>query len=247
MKNAKVFDIQRYCINDGKGIRTVVFFKGCPLACKWCHNPQGLSSIDNNNVLEYSTNELLNEVLKDKDYYDTSGGGVTFSGGEATLQVNFLIEFSKLLKKENINIVLETSGYCNTENFIKICKEIDEIFFDIKLLNNELCYIYTKGKLDIILKNLYEIDKLNKPITFRCPIIGNVNDNENHIKDIIQLAKKINNLKEIHLLPYNELTKNSYERLNLSFNDVFCVPTKELLQTYKQEIENNTGKKVVVL
>ena len=72
MKNAKVFDIQRYCINDGKGIRTVVFFKGCPLACKWCHNPQGLSSIDDNNVLEYSTNELLNEVLKDKDFYDTS-------------------------------------------------------------------------------------------------------------------------------------------------------------------------------
>ena len=247
MINAKLFDIQRYCINDGKGIRTVVFFKGCPLACKWCHNPQGSSLIDDREVLNYSSKLLLNEILKDKEFFDASGGGVTLSGGEATFQGNFLIEFSKLLKKENINIVLETSGYCNTENFIKICKEIDEIFFDIKLLNDELYYIYTKGKLDIILKNLYEIDKLNKPITFRCPIIGNVNDNENHIKDIIQLAKIINNLKEIHLLPYNELTKNSYERLNLSFNDVFCVPTKELLQTYKQEIENNTGKKVVVL
>ena len=100
MKNAKVFDIQRYCINDGKGIRTVVFFKGCPLACKWCHNPQGLSSIDNNNVLEYSTNELLNEVLKDKDYYDTSGGGVTFGGGEPLLHAEFIKEFIEIAPKE---------------------------------------------------------------------------------------------------------------------------------------------------
>ena len=70
MINAKLFDIQRYCINDGKGIRTVVFFKGCPLACKWCHNPQGLSLIDDREVLNYSSKLLLNEILKDKEFFD---------------------------------------------------------------------------------------------------------------------------------------------------------------------------------
>ena len=132
--------------------------------------------------------------------------------------------------------------------FGKRTRKIDEIFFDIKLLNDELYNIYTKGKLELSLLNLFEVDKLNKPITFRCPIIGNVNNVDSHIYDVIQLTKKITNLKEIHLLPYNKLTKTSYERLNLEFNsDDYYVPTKEQLQCFKKMIEINTGKKVIVL
>ena len=138
----KIFSIQRLCPCDGDGIRTVVFFKGCPLRCQWCQNPEGLEI--NEPCEEYSEQELLQEVIKDKNYFKNSNGGVTLSGGELLCQADFVVSFSKLCKQNEINVTIETSGYADKDIFKKVCLSVDEVLFDLKVLSEEDFFNYTK-------------------------------------------------------------------------------------------------------
>ena len=150
MNEGIIFDIKRYAINDGPGIRTTVFFKGCPLYCHWCHNPEGIdtnieklninkkinSKINQNEIVGYKINkeDLTNEILKDIIFYNESGGGVTFSGGEPLLQIDFLHSMLIECKKNKINTAIDTCGYSTIKRIEKIYDYVDLFLYDLKFL-----------------------------------------------------------------------------------------------------------------
>jgi len=261
-------DIKRNALDDGPGIRTLVFFKGCPLSCVWCQNPEAKSpfkeisftkyscsecgtclkvcnqdaidfsnknridrSLCNlcgkcievcpNNALEfvgqeYSTKDLLEIILKDKIFYKNSGGGVTFSGGEPLYHINFINKLVKELKKENIHICLETSGYYNREKFYEfILPYIDLIYFDLKIYNPKLHARYCKVSNEMILDNFEDIIK-NQSIEIlpRIPLIPNITDTDENLNNLANYLKSLN-AKKIGLLPYNPLWLAKSEKIGI--------------------------------
>ena len=177
MMKGLIFDIKRFSVNDGPGIRTTVFFKGCPLKCLWCHNPEGRSGnvqdvisshmIGNKTFAcsesigrEITINEVIDEIEKDRVFYEESNGGVTLSGGEPFFQFEFLAEILKNLKNKNLHIALDTTGYTNNENIIKIKEYVDIFLYDIKLMDDDLHIKYTGVSNNIILKNLKYLIKI---------------------------------------------------------------------------------------
>ncbi len=220
-KQALIADIQRSSIHDGPGLRTTVFFKGCPLSCAWCHNPECISF--NKETLFYpekcigcnkcdegcfsgakvicgkemTTKELMNEILLDKPYYKNEGG-VTFSGGEPLCHKDFLIEMIKECKKHNINTAIESSLiYFDEELF----KNIDYIMVDLKLFDDELHKKYTGVSNKTILENFKKLDSLNKPYIVRTPLIKNVTD----IDDIKAFVGTLKNVSKHETLKYHPL------------------------------------------
>ncbi|WP_291255986.1 glycyl-radical enzyme activating protein [Fusobacterium sp.] len=259
-KKGLIFDIQKFSIHDGPGIRTTIFFKGCSLRCAWCHNPESICpqqqlsynpkkcqlcgtcvkyvnskginiknnqlnidfSIHNNSFQlvnicpfkayeilgkEYTSNEIIDIILKDKEYYDNSNGGVTFSGGEALNQIDFICELGHKLKALNINICLDISGY-DTNNFIdKTFDFVDIYLLDFKIFNSKLQkkYINKNFKIDDLLN---KFEKNKKKVILRCPIIPNINNTTEHFQKIEEYIIKYSCIKDINLLPYHNLRKN---------------------------------------
>lgn len=234
-----VFDIQKFSIHDGPGIRTTVFFKGCSLKCKWCHNPESIFpfkqlnynekkctlcgtcikyvkndgiKIENEKLVidfkkhnnnfelvkicpnsaysiygkELGIEELIENILKDKDYYDNSNGGVTFSGGEALNQIDFIEALGKKLKEYGIHICLDFSGFDPNNLLERTFDFVDMYLLDFKLKNtdNQLKFLGKKLNICDILDKL-EIQQ--KDVYLRCPIIPSVNDTEEHFDEIIKL------------------------------------------------------------
>lgn len=259
-----IFDIQRFSIHDGQGIRTVMFTKGCPLSCMWCQNPESQKSnaevafyyenctdckkcIENcpnnainpitkisnfsictqcgicidaceNNVRriigkKLSKKEIIKELLADIDFFHNSNGGVTFSGGEPFMHIEFLYDIVKELKASNIHINVETCGYFNIDKVKKILPYIDMIFFDIKHLNNELHKKFAGQENKIIFNNFNILNAIFKNIQIRIPLIPGINDNEEHIKLICDfLIEKGYN--SVHLLPYHSLGNSKLIRID---------------------------------
>ncbi len=221
MDKALIADIQRASMHDGPGLRTTVFFKGCPLNCAWCHNPEcisfekeilyypekciGCNKCDEGcfsgaKVIcgkEYTKEELLKEILIDKDYFKNNGG-VTFSGGEPLCQKEFLLEMISLLKEFNISTAIETSLIYFDE---KILSGVDYIMADLKLFNNDLHKKYTGVSNKVILENFKKLDKLNKPYIIRTPLIKNVTDVDN----INNFVSTLKNVEEHQYLTYHPL------------------------------------------
>ena len=167
-----VFDIKKFAIHDGPGIRTTVFLKGCPLRCWWCHNPESIKQIkiDENNsctasetsiVRKYSVNELLKIIQKDLIFYDESDGGVTFSGGEPLIQIDFLELILQKCKSEYIKTAIDTCGYVKTESFERIYKYTDLFLYDLKLFDDELHRKYTGVSNNLIKENLEFLNSIN--------------------------------------------------------------------------------------
>ena len=186
-----VSNIQRFCLHDGPGIRTTVFFKGCNLRCPWCSNPENINfNIEEYNYnnqkgkygKEYSLDELESEILKDKDYYDTNGG-VTFSGGEPLLQFKNIEPLLKKLKEDKINICVETALTVPKE-FINIAlKYVDEFIIDIKIIDSTSDKI--NGNPSLYLDNVKEVYSKNKNIIFRIPLVYDYTYTESNINKII--------------------------------------------------------------
>ena len=249
MEKAKIFDIQRYCVDDGAGIRTTVFFKNCPLRCKWCHNPEGVTEnyryADGKPICkEMSVNEIFDEIIKDKEYYLSTGGGVTLSGGEVALWADFALKLLLKCKNAGINSVVETSGYCSESDFATLIKCADTVYFDIKLLDKNEFKNYTGGRLEVVLNALDYLCSTDKNIVLRCPVIGGVNDNEEYFNSLIRLINEHKNIAEIHLLPYHDLMKNKYKKCGLNYDKKFCVPTEEVMKKARQTISKETNVKV---
>ncbi|MHA1966452.1 MAG: glycyl-radical enzyme activating protein [Candidatus Hodarchaeales archaeon] len=238
MKSIKgvIFDIKRYALHDGPGIRTTVFFKGCSLNCWWCHNPEGINpqlkhiqgtawtygSLNS----QYDTigrvvtdEDVLEEIKRDWIFYEQSEGGITFSGGEPLMQPEFL---SSLLKKCKLNMevsmTLDTSGYASWETIEMIKEEIDLFLYDIKFIDNNEHMKYTGVSNTQILNNLETLDKQTHNIIIRFPVIPGITDTHSNIDKLSNWLQERSTISEIHLLPYHNIAKAKYHRLGLDYH-----------------------------
>lgn len=255
-KKGLVFNIQRYSLNDGDGIRTIVFFKGCPLRCPWCSNPESQkmeiefmkNRQDNSKLKEvgkwYSVEELVKEVLKDEIFFNSSGGGVTLSGGEILMQSEFILEFLKELKEYSINVTIETSGYGNSKSFEKILPYVDTVLYDLKIVDNKKSMEILNGDFDLIYKNFKIAIKNNKVIA-RIPYIPNYTNDDENIEKILKILKK-ENINEVHLLPYHNYGMSKYELLDRKYEleEVEIQKQEEIIKK-KKDIEKK-GFKVII-
>lgn len=237
-----VFDIKHFAIHDGPGIRTSIFFKGCPLRCWWCHNPEsqkcGIEKLDfkfngsDSIGWETSANQLLIEVEKDRPFYEQSGGGITFSGGEPLLQADFLIESAKYFKKNNFHLCLDTTGYSSFEVFEKACAVFDLFLFDIKLIDAEKHKKYTGVSNKQILKNLEYLINTDKSVQIRFPLIPTINDSLDDLKKIATYLNQFKSIKNIYILPYHRIAHGKYEKLQIENK------MKEIREPEKKEIDS---------
>jgi len=253
-----IFDIKKYAIHDGPGIRVTIFFKGCPMRCWWCHNPEGQKSTvepilkkrivdsESNNYLEkeeivgrvVTVREVINEIKKDIIFMEQSHGGVTFSGGEPLLQIEFVNELLKECKKLNLHTTIDTSGCVPFDTFLKIIDKVDLFLYDIKTLDDSKHRKYTGVSNHQILSNLSALVKLKKSIIIRIPIIPTINDNE---KDIIQFGEFFTELqiRNVELVPYHKLGIEKYNQLQI-INQLKDIPnpTIEDLEKMKVTLES---------
>ena len=265
-----IFNIQKCSVHDGEGIRTIIFFKGCPLHCKWCSNPEsqkytkqiteftrkcigcgmcrsvcdrdaiiekdGMPVIDRERCngcmkcaemcfaeakticgKEMSADELFNEIRKDKFFYDHSGGGVTFSGGEALTQPELLTELARKCKKNRISTTIETCGCGDFEKFKEALPYIDYMFFDLKVMDSEKHKEVTGAGNEQILRNLEAIQQFNIPCTIRTPVIPGINDSEDNIRATAEYISSLPSVKEYELLPYHDFGVSKYAALGREY------------------------------
>lgn len=229
-----IFDIKHFAIHDGPGIRTTVFFKGCPLNCWWCHNPEShkilpekyedcsfrcninlsLSSQNDEVGRKVTISEVMREIEKDSVFYEESGGGVTFSGGEPTMQPDFLLSLLKECKGAGLHTTVDTSGYVPTRILEKIIDYTDLFLYDLKLMNDELHQKYTGVSNKLIHTNLKWLDENDKNIYIRIPIVPGITDSQENITETINFLMKLGNISEINLLPYHKAGEGKYSRFN---------------------------------
>lgn len=206
---ASIDSIESFGLVDGPGIRTVIFFNGCKLRCKYCHNPEMWNKKEEN----YSVDDIVNKVKRFKPYY-RDNGGVTYSGGEPLLHVDFLIELSKRLKEENINIALDTAG-CGIGKYDELLKYIDLIILDIKHVEPSSFKSLTGFEKTESLKFIDSLNRSNKKVWIRQVIIPDVNDNYEYIDKLHDFLKNIKNIEKVEFLPYHKLGSEKYIALNI--------------------------------
>jgi pyruvate formate lyase activating enzyme len=236
--HAYIFNIQRFSIHDGPGIRTTVFFQGCPLQCIWCHNPEGIpqhlegskGNKSRDTVKKYSIDSLLKEILKDKVFYDESGGGVTFSGGEPLMQSAFLIEILKKLREQNIHATVDTSGYASLKNFREITSLVDLILLDLKIIDNKDHKLYTGTDNSQIHKNLDYLIERKIPFRIRIPLVNVLTADSGNLKRIANMLKDKGEIN-IDLLSYHDLGKGKKEKMGIKEKKIqLTAPSKERIE-----------------
>ena len=257
MCSVTIFDIKRFAVHDGPGIRTTVFMKGCPMDCWWCHNPEsrksepeevvynrklGEKEIDARKIYgkTMQIHELIEEILKDNLFHDESGGGVTFSGGEPLFQSDALMKLLQRCKKHGIHTTVDTCGYTQWLNFEKIIDYTDLFLYDLKMLDPAKHEKFMGVKNDLIIENLNKLLNRNVNIELRIPIIPGVNDSGEEIRRYTNfLRKSIKNAFKLHLLPYHSIADNKYQKLNME-NRMENIDKVDRLNidSFKQELES---------
>lgn len=208
---ASIDSIETFGLVDGPGIRVVVFFNGCKLRCKYCHNPEMWQKRENN----YTPEELVQKIKRCQPYFKNNGG-VTFSGGEPLLHSEFIIETAKLLKKDNIHIALDTSGVGNG-HYAEILQYIDLILLDIKHVTKQGYKDITGIELKETEKFIDTANKMNKDIWIRQVIVPGIMDNEEYIDSLVNYLKHIKNIKRVDFLPFHRLGREKYLSLNIPY------------------------------
>jgi glycyl-radical enzyme activating protein len=273
----KIFDIQRAGLYDGPGIRTVVFFKGCPLRCVWCHNPESQQSQPQiafrpdhcvvcgtcvevcehqaHTILngqhhydrehckrcgecvqqcifealqitgrEMSVEEVFAEVESDRIYYEQSGGGLTLTGGEPMLQLNFTLALLSKARQSGIHTCIETCGFASPEAYRQVFPLVDLVLFDYKATGSQEHQRLTGVPQDLILKNLALILESGSHLWLRCPIVPGVNDTQEHFQGIAELERQFPQIEVIEILPYHNLGNDKYARYGMT-NPLPGIPT----------------------
>ena len=223
---AIVSNIQRFSIHDGPGVRTTVFFKGCPLSCKWCHNPEAISFELEKGSVCYTAAELAKKIVRDQIFFGENGG-ITISGGEPLAQdMAFMIDFLNKLKNQGINVVCDTSGDVPWDCFQLVMPYVDLFLYDIKLATESAHLKFTGRSNKRIIDNLRKLSKLKK-VQLCVPVVGGVNEG-NEMKEILRLAKKVAPSAPVKLIPYHQLGIQKWERLGKN-PQKFYTPTKEYI------------------
>ena len=287
MKN--ITNIQKFSIHDGDGIRTTVFFKGCPLKCEWCHNPETqrfekemqvdrekctgcgtCASVCPNGAVrmteyhrpswdpkactfcgkcenfcpagvreivgrEYTVKELTKELMKDQMFYEESGGGVTFSGGEVmSMDMDFILAMAKELKRQDVTLTIDTCGYVPYERFEKILPYVNTFLYDVKVMDPELHKKYMGTDNKLILENLIRLSQDGARIYIRIPTIKEVNGNEQNMKETIAFLKEHDiHPAGVNLLPYHDTGSGKYAKLGMEYKGTdLHAPDKEEMEAF---------------
>ena len=208
---ASIDSIETMGLVDGPGIRVVIFFNGCKLRCKYCHNPETWVRGKENMTVD----EVYNKIMRCEPYF-RNNGGVTFSGGEPLLHQEFIIELSKKLKEKNIHIALDTAGVGNG-NYTELLKYIDLVLLDIKHTNNE-GYKYITGKdITSVEEFISELNTSGTKVWIRQVITPGITDTREYILSLKEYIKKINNIERIDLLPYHTMGIEKYNKLGIPY------------------------------
>lgn len=211
----RIFNVQRYCVHDGPGIRSIVFFSGCPLRCIWCCNPEAF--IPNTTYTrEINAREAAEWLLKDRSYYRKSKGGVTLSGGEPLMQVEFAKTLLEICQEHNIETAIETCGYVPGNSFDAVDGLVDYYLYDIKHMDEEAHRRYTGVGNRRIIENLQRLSLSGKNITLRLPLISDINTDKEEACRVGELIGMLN-IAEVHLLPYHRLGEVKYHNLNVTY------------------------------
>lgn len=231
-----VFDLKKYAIHDGPGIRTTVFFKGCPLECWWCHNPEArnpepeeltecgsgigrryIGDPGRDGVVGYeiTVGELVREIEKDRIFYDQSGGGVTFSGGEPFMQIDFLQGLLEVCGDRGIGTAVDTSGYLPWERFERVLGGVDLFLYDIKLMDEGLHEKYTGVSNRTILENVVRLSGAGAAVLPRIPLVPGITDTKDNIGAVIRFLSDLEGISEVSLLPYNKIAEDKFERFGI--------------------------------
>lgn len=223
----RIFDIQKYSIHDGPGIRTIIFLKGCALRCRWCCNPES-QSFDIQPMMfegkekimgqDVTVEELMPIVKQDIFYYNRSGGGVTLSGGESLLQPAFAPHLLHACKDIGVNTAIETTGFAKWETIEKYLPYLDYVLMDIKHMDSAKHREFTTQPNELILENARKIAESGAVnLTIRVPVIPTFNHSPEEIRAIAEFAASLPNVEKLHLLPYHRLGQGKYEGLNREY------------------------------
>jgi pyruvate formate lyase activating enzyme len=286
-----IFNIMRYSVNDGPGIRTTVFLKGCPLHCKWCHNPEALARHreiifredrclrcgdcvavcqghatrqENGRIVimreqciqcghcievccaaaremagqEMATAEVMAEISKDVVFFDASGGGVTFSGGEPLLQHKFLLSLLQACKQKGIHTAVDTAGYASPAILARISAFVDLFLYDLKTLDDAKHREFTGVSNRLILENLQRLSRWRKNVIVRMPLIPGANDDAENIRLTGRFVASLGNINEMQVLPYHQTGIKKYCRLGLEYAlQDLMPPAPESLQQIANELK----------
>lgn len=266
---ARIFDIQRFSIHDGPGIRTTVFFKGCPLRCVWCHNPESQQEApqlsfspgqclhcracygacpqaahydddDDEHAInrelcahcgscanecytgaleligrEAPIGEILDEALRDRAFYESSGGGLTLSGGEPLSQPEAASALLAAARQEGLHTAVETCGYVESEVFARVAPQVDLFLYDLKETNDTRHRWYTGVGLDLILDNLYQLHDSGAAILLRLPLVPGLNGRRGHFTEVARIVAALPKLAGVEALGYHGLGVAKLERLGM--------------------------------
>ncbi len=258
MTRGTIFDIKRYAIHDGPGIRTTVFLKGCPLKCPWCHNPEGqnpeletmirlLPGEGNTHTIEDETvgrvvdvREVIEEIEKDTLFFDESDGGVTFSGGEPLAQPEFLRSLLDACKDRSLHTCLDTCGYAPSEVFASLVNKVDLFLYDLKLMNDTQHQKYTGASNRPILENLRALDERRKRVILRFLVVPGITDTEENLCDTIDFIASLKSIGDVSLLPYHRIAAEKYRRLRRR-NDLEGVspPTSASMESIRERFKSH--------
>ncbi len=246
----RIFNVQRFSIHDGPGVRTIVFLKGCPLRCRWCCNPESQEWHFENMVQggvtkpvgrDVTVGEILEEISRDRVYYNRSGGGLTLSGGECLWQPDFSEALLRAAKELGISTAIETAGCAEIDVIRRLLPYVDTVLMDIKHTDGEKHEKFTTRDNALILENARHIAREAKRLVIRTPVIPTFNDTEDEIRSIAEFAKSLGTVKEMHLLPYHRIGSDKYAGLGRTYTmSHIQVPSRETMRRLL-EIVNETG------
>jgi len=229
MIKGRVHSIETFGTVDGPGIRYILFMQGCQLRCKYCHNRD---TWDLKGGKEYTTDEIINQALKYSSYMKFSGGGITVSGGESTLQPEFLTELFAKAKKNKIHTCLDTSGFVNIDIIDPILDNTDLVLLDLKHMVEEKSKDLTGVGIEKSLKLAKHLDERNIPVWIRHVLVPGITDDLENLEKLGQFVSSLNNVERFELLPYHTLGVHKWENMGIDYE------LKDVENASSEDIEN---------